>query len=367
MSTPPGRELELVRLDLVDVRTFAQLRLELGSGTTLFVGPNGVGKTNLLEAAATVLAGASPRTSNELRLIRDEEPACSLRATVRLDGSSYEREVRFERGRGKSLRLDGSAARSVDEFAASTPSLVFLPERLLVIRGAPARRRALLDGLVTRLQPNRARVFRDYARVLQQRNALLRQGRSGRDVSRQLDPWDEQVAALALQIRTARHELLAALAAPFAQELLELTGLQGGTFELDPRGPDTLADALVEQRPIDIRRGSTTLGPHLDDVLPRQAGRDLRAFGSTGEQRASLLAFTLAAARLVRDATGVSPVLLLDEPWSELDADRRRRLSERIAAEHQVICTTTEPPRHLDSTHAGVPLTVRAVTSGQVT
>lgn len=341
------RRVRLTRLDLVDVRTFAQLGLDLPGGITVLVGPNGVGKTNLLEAAATVLAGASPRTSSELRLIREGAGSCSIRGRVELDGIVHEREVRFVAGRGKQLRHDGSSVQGVAQFSERTPSQVFLPERLLVIRGAPARRRALVDGLMTQLLPGSGATLVSYTKALQQRNALLRQGRAGRDVRRQLEPWTEQVVQHASQLRASRRELLAQLQGPFAQELEALTTLQGGSFELEARGPDALADALAEQLPIDLRRGSTTIGPHLDDLLPRHAGRDLRAFGSTGEQRASLLAFTLAASRLVARERGIEPVLLLDEPWSELDADRRRRLSDRLGDLAQVITTTTEAPGHL--------------------
>jgi DNA replication and repair protein RecF len=360
--TDAARSLQLTQLTLLDVRTFAQLDTQLQGGITVLVGPNGVGKTNLLEAAATVLAGASPRTSNELRLIRDGASACRIHAVVRTADAVHEREVRLVQGRGKQLRLDAAPTQGVAEFARRSPSQVFLPERLLVIRGAPARRRALVDALMTQLDAASSTVLSAYQRALQQRNALLRQARAGRDVSRQLQPWTEQVVVHAAQLRAARRELLAQLAAPFADELHALTGLERGSFELEARGPDALADALAEQLPIDVRRGSTTLGPHLDDLLPRQAGRDLRAFGSTGEQRASLLAFTLAAATLVARQCGIEPVLLLDEPWSELDSDRRRRLSERLTGAAQVIATTTEVPSHLSRLDAAVH--VGAVGSG---
>lgn len=366
MTAGRRASLELQLLELVDVRTYQRLRLELGRGVTILVGPNGVGKTNLLEAAAVLLAGSSPRTSAELRLVRDGASGARIAGRVAIDGDVHERDVRFEPGRGKSLRLDGDVVRSQLAYGERTPSLVFLPERLLVLRGAPARRRGLLDTLAQRLDATVGRELAHYTKVVQQRNVLLRQGRAGRDVTTQLQPWNEQLVVQARLVRAARRALLADLAEPYARLFHQLTGLEGGSFELEPRGPDELAEALEEQLHIDVRRGSTTLGPHLDDILPRQAGRDLRAFGSTGEQRASLLAFTFAAAELVRARTEIEPILLLDEPWSELDADRRSRLSELMLAAGQVLCTTTETPRHLAEHVAAGRVAVHAVQSGSV-
>jgi DNA replication and repair protein RecF len=348
------------RLELVDVRTYARLTLELTDGVTVLVGANGVGKTNLLEACAVVLQGTSPRTSAELRLVRDGAAAARIAARVVIGDQVHEREVRFVAGRGKQLKLDGSPARSVEEYAQAAPVVAFLPERLLTIRGAPARRRALIDGLATRLVPTAAAVQRDYAKALQQRNNLLRAGRGGSRIDEQLAPWTAQVVEHGSELREVRQRVLGQLATPFGARFAELTGLTGASFDLELRGDVDLAAALEESVAYDRRRGSTTTGPHLDDMLPRHEGRDLRAFGSTGEQRSALLAFTLAARDLIEEATGLAPVVLLDEPWSELDRDRRARLTELLPTLGQVIATSTDPPRGLSS------VSLIAVSSGAV-
>ncbi|MCW2949074.1 MAG: recF [Thermoleophilia bacterium] len=338
------------RLELVDVRTYAHLVLEFAPGVTVLLGPNGVGKTNLLEACAVVLQGSSPRTSAELRLVRDGAAGARIAAQVAVAGDVHDREVRFVPARGKQLRLDGSPARSIDEYQHATPVVTFLPERLLTIRGAPARRRAIVDQLALRLDPVAAGATqRAYARAVQQRNNVLRRGKGGGRIDDELTPWTQQVIEHGEELRAQRSDVLTRLAAPFAERFTQLTDLADAAFELELRGDADIEAALAAQLPIDRRRGSTTTGPHLDDILPRHAGRDLRAFGSTGEQRSALLAFTLAARDLIEMVTRRTPVVLLDEPWSELDRDRRSRLSELLPDLGQVIATSTDPPRGIAS------------------
>jgi DNA replication and repair protein RecF len=353
-----------VSLQLRDVRTWQRLDLTLDAGTTVLVGPNGVGKTNLLEACAMVLTGSSPRTSNELRVVRDGEALARIAARIRIGEQEQDRSVALQVGRGKQLRVDANAAGSVEQFGRDVPVVTFLPERLLTIRGAPQRRRALVDALAQRLVPAAAATQRDYARVLQQRNALLRRARAGSRVEEQLAPWTQQLLELGQRLRGERALLLDRLAPAFAERLEALTTLSAGTFEQHLRGSGDLEIDHADVAGAELRRGTTLLGPHLDDVLPRIAGRDVRAFGSAGEQRATLLAYTFAARDLLANDGGVEPIMLLDEPWSELDADRRRRLTQLLQPLAQVIVTSTEPPAHLRSTLPTA--TVLEVSSGQV-
>lgn len=352
------------RIELHMVRSYERLRLELGPGVTVLVGPNGVGKTNLLEACATVLSGSSPRTSSELRLVREGADAARIAARVRVGDDEHERDVVLRPGRGKQLRMDGAPARSVEEYGAQVPVVTFLPERLLTIRGAPQRRRALVDQLAVRLVRGAAATQRSYTAALQQRNVLLRRAKAGADVTTQLAPWTAQLVEHGTALRAQRGELLGRLAAPFAERFAALTTLSGATFDPELRGSGDLSSDVEEVSAQERRRGSTLVGPHLDDLLPRIAGRDVRAFGSAGEQRAALLAFTLAARDLLRGELRVEPVVLLDEPWSELDADRRRRLTAALDELAQVIVTSTEPPSHL--LQVAPAAAVLAVSFGQV-
>ncbi|MCW2926383.1 MAG: recF [Thermoleophilia bacterium] len=367
MTATAARQARIRRLTLASIRTYERLTLELSSRVTILVGPNGVGKTNLLEACAVVLSGASPRTSSELRLVRDGATAGRISARVSIDGDEHDRDVTIELGRGKQLRIDGNVTRGVEQYASQVPVVTFLPERLLIIRGAPARRRALVDALVARIIPGAATTQASYAKALQQRNALLRRAKGGADVSASLSPWSEQLVELGTAMRADRTALLDLLAAPYAARFEQLTSLTGASFEPQLRGSGDLAADLVEVATAERRRGTTLAGPHLDDLLPRESGRDLRTFGSAGEQRAALLAFTFAARDLLVDRLGIEPVVLLDEPWSELDADRRRRLTAMLAPLAQVVITSTEPPSHLREVLPGAAdAAVLAVSSGQI-
>lgn len=354
----------IARLTLHEIRTYVRLDLTLPDGVTVLVGPNGVGKTNLLEACAVVLSGSSPRTSSELRLVREGSEAGRIAARVLVGDDEHDRDVVLQHGKGKQLRVDGSPSRSVEAFAAQVPVVTFLPERLLVIRGAPQRRRALVDQLVARVVPGADKAQRDYTSSLQQRNALLRRAKIGHDVTSQLAPWTEQVLRLGTDVRGHRQRFLELLAARYADRFEQLTEMDDATFSVELRGSGDLEADSVALVADERRRGSTLFGPHLDDVLPRVGGRDLRAFGSAGEQRAALLAFTFAARDLLAEQLRIDPVVLLDEPWSELDRDRRQRLSQMLRSLPQVVVTSTEPPTHLEDVLDSV--SVLAVTSGKV-
>lgn len=359
-----ARPASIRRLTLRAIRTYSRLTLDLDEGLTLLVGPNGTGKTNLLEACAVVLSGSSPRTSSELRLIRDGETAGRIAAQVRVGDDVHERDVTFQAGKGKQLRIDGNVSRGVEDYAAEVPVVTFLPERLLVIRGAPQRRRALVDQLAARIMAAAARTQKDYTAALQQRNALLRRAKLGQAVTEQLQPWTLQLLEHGAAYRSHREALLDLLAVPYAARFRQLTGLDDATFRSDLRGSGDLEQDASELSAAERRRGATLLGPHLDDVLPRVGDRDLRAFGSAGEQRAALLAFTFAARDVLAASKGIDPVVLLDEPWSELDADRRRRLTSMLAPLPQVVVTSTEAPGHLATLRPDA--TLLAVSSGQV-
>lgn len=339
----------LNRLELTNTRSFSEQAIDFTPGLSVFVGENGSGKTNLLEAAATSLLGKSPRTSKEINLIKNDQTFARIASKVTVNNNLSSKDVRFILGQGKSLRLDEVAVRSTLEFSEKTPAFVFLPEKLLTMRGAPARRRALIDNLLVTIKPSLISVFKAYTHSLQQRNNLLRAAKVGKKVSDQIEPWSILLAEHGEIIRSERQLLLAEIHDYFANEFLLLTEMNGGMFVTNQRGDDDIKKELDDTFLLDTRRGSTSTGPHLDDFIPHEHKRNLRLYGSTGEQRASLLAFTFASAKLCENLTNQSPIIFLDEPWSELDFKRRKNLSTQIINYEQVICTTTETPNHLKS------------------
>ena len=298
-------------------------------------GENGAGKTNLLEALHVGTQGFSPRTRAEGQLVRFGEESASLVLKLIRHGVSHEVRVGLSRAAAKQAELDGARLPSAEFLRREFPALVFTPDRLTVVKGGPAARRAYFDRVAGRLQPARLAVPQDYAAALAQRNASLKRiqlGFSDRDA---LAPWTARVAELGALLTDLRRDTIAALGPGFAERAGEL-GLDDARLAYDAVAP-TVSE-LEARLESDIGRGATGLGPHLDDVLVAAGRRDLRSFGSQGEQRLAVLSLLLAESELLDR----EPLLLLDDVLSELDPGRRRILAARIATLGQVVITATE-------------------------
>jgi DNA replication and repair protein RecF len=305
----------------------------------LAVGPNGVGKTNLLESLHVGTQGFSPRTRSDVQLIRFGDRAARINVRGRRGTVPVEIELTLEAGAGKKAKLNGGVLRAAEHLRAETATLVFTPDRLGVVKGAPAVRRAYFDRALGRLTPARAQLSTDYGAAVAQRNASLRRVAGGFSTREALAPWTEQVAALGTELVAARHEALALLQPAFAERAGEL-GLAAAELRYD--GEPLLAAALEVRLDRDLDRGVTGLGPHLDDIVLAAGGRELRSFGSQGEQRLAMLALLLAEAELITERRGFPPLLLLDDVLSELDPGRRRILAARVAGAGQALITATD-------------------------
>ncbi len=305
----------------------------------LAVGPNGVGKTNLLEALHVATQGFSPRTRADAQLIRFGGNAARVRVRGRRGTVPLEIELTLEAGVGKKAKVNGAALRAAEQLRSETATLVFTPDRLGVVKGAPAARRAYFDRALGRLSPAKAQLPAEYGAAVAQRNASLRRVAGGFSTREALAPWTEQVAILGADLVAARKETLALLAPAFAERAGEL-GLTDAALLYDGDPPTV---ALLEDRlDRDLDRGVTGLGPHLHDVVVRSETRDLRSFGSQGEQRLAVLALLLAEGELITERRGVPPLLLLDDVLSELDPGRRRILASRVAQAGQALVTATD-------------------------
>ena len=301
-------------------------------------GPNGVGKTNLLEALHVGAQGFSPRTRAEAQLVRFGADA----ARVALAGSEREvgvsTRVTIRRGEGKRTELNGAPLASADELRTRVTALAFLPDRLAVVKGGPLVRRSFFDRMLGRVFPARASLAPEYGRAVAQRNEALRRIRAGLSSRAAAEPWTAAVTELGTELDDARAELVGLLAPRFASAA-GLLGLTDARVAYEPR-PLTVEelDARYER---DLARGVTGAGPHLRDVELAAGGRELRSFGSQGEQRAAVLALILAEAALLRERRGAAPLLLLDDVLSELDEERRRALLAAVGAEGQTVITAT--------------------------
>jgi DNA replication and repair protein RecF len=305
----------------------------------LAVGPNGVGKTNLLEALHVATQGFSPRTRTDSQLIRFGQHASRVRVRGRRGTVPLEIELTLEAGAAKKANVNGAPLRAAEQLRSETATLVFTPDRLGVVKGAPAARRAYFDRVLGRLSPAKAQLPAAYGAAVAQRNASLRRVAAGFSTRDALAPWTEQVALLGSDLVAARKETLALLGAPFAERAGEL-GLVDAELRYDGEPPT--ATALEDRLDRDLDRGATGLGPHLHDVVVASGTRDLRSFGSQGEQRLAVLALLLAEGELITERRGIPPLLLLDDVLSELDPGRRRILAARVARGGQALVTATD-------------------------
>ena len=308
-------------------------------GLVLIVGPNGVGKTNLLEAAHVATQGFSPRTRTDSQVVRFGAEGARAAVSGRRGEVSLELEVTLRRGEGKRAKLNGAPLRAAEQLRGLVSTLVFTPDRLGVVKGPPATRRAYFDRVLGRFAPARAPLPTEYGAAVAQRNAALRRGAAGVSARDAIEPWSERVATLGAELVAARLETLDLLGPPFGARAEEL-GLGEVSLRYDGEPPTVEGLAAVLDR--DLERGATSLGPHLHDVVIAAGGRDLRSFGSQGEQRLALLALLLAEAETIADRTGVPPLLLLDDVLSELDPGRRRILAARVRSAGQSLVTATD-------------------------
>jgi len=353
--------VSLSLLTLHDFRIFDECRFEPDpEGTTVITGPNGTGKTTMLEAVAYLGTQRSFRGAQREAMVRTGRPQAVIRAALTRAGLPLlvEAEVAAQ-GRSRA-QVNRQPVRTRRDLAEAVPVTVFSPEDLGIVQGTPSRRRDLLDDALRLLDPKASALLEEVERVLRQRGALLRQagGRLGPEIAATLDVWDERLAQAGTDLATARTELARALqplvAAAYAA--LARPGSHPGptTAATRPR-PSTeaaieyratwegsLAGALARARADDVRRGASTVGPHRDDLVLALGGRDARVQASQGEQRCLALALRLGVHHLVTERLGVPPILLLDDVFSELDPVRSHALVTEIPR-GQALLTTAVP------------------------
>jgi DNA replication and repair protein RecF len=337
--------MEVRGLELRDFRSLTRLRVEIGPGITSVVGDNGAGKTNLLEAVYFALSGRSFRTRDRRELIRFGESVARAELEVAPDElSSHSLLASVSRAEGRRHLLDGEAA-GPEVIARHRPHLVvFSPDRLVLVKGPPAERRAHIDQFIAARWPGRSNLRQDYGRTLAQRNALLRRVAAGLSLQAELEAWDSTLANAAAPLIEARDEAAAELAPRFASASAEL-GLEAAELRYAPRSdpdPEAMVRALGEQREADLRRARTSVGPHLDELRISIETRSLRRYGSQGEQRAGLLALLFAERETLIAAGSPAPLLLLDDVMSELDPAHRDLLSSRIATSGQTLISAAD-------------------------
>ncbi|MBM3141139.1 MAG: DNA replication and repair protein RecF [Chloroflexi bacterium] len=367
--------MHLARLELTNVRTFPRLDLALAPGAHLVIGANASGKSNLLEAIALLATTRSGRAGGDVDLVswqalaEEPVPAARLAAQVETAQGRTELEIAVIAGgaadRGieptrasRRFRVNGVARRASD-LIGRLRVVLFAAEDLRIVEGPPGLRRRYLDITLAQLDPTYVRAAQRYARVLQQRNGLLRLLAARRGKPDELDFWDDELASAGAVLIAARAAALRYLARDAAERYAELASpVEALTICYRPALPDELRAAIGEHdlaprmrsaleagRRTDIDRGLTRIGPHRDDIAFAIDGRDAGTFASRGQQRTIALALRLAEVTLSTSRTGDAPVLLLDDILSEIDAERRRRVLEAAYGVDQVILTTPDADR----------------------
>jgi DNA replication and repair protein RecF len=345
------------RIELRDFRNYELAEVGLSEGLTVVSGPNGAGKTNLLEAIYFACTARSPRTSNERELVRrGAELTRVVLDTADAEGA-HRIEVGFEPGEAKLVRVDGGPVDNLSASPVRPLASVFLPERLELVKGAPATRRAHLDQVVAALWPARVATRAAYSRALAQRNALITRVRADAAGPAALDAWDAELARQGIRLMEDRAEAVEGLRRPFA-DLAGRLGLPGAAeLRYRPRSEsgdaEGLAAELAERRAADLERGFTAHGPHRDELELLLDGVRLRAYGSQGQQRAALLALLFAERLLLAERRTRSPLMLLDDVMSELDGERRELLAELLRSGGQAVITTAEPEHVPGAARAG--------------
>jgi RecF protein len=362
--------VHVAHLSLADFRSYAAVELALEPGVSAFVGPNGQGKTNLVEAIGYVATHGSHRVASDAPLIRAGAPRAIVRTGVVKDDRKALIEIEINPGRANRVRLNRGNVPRPRDLVGMLRTVLFAPEDLALVKGDPGERRRFLDELLTLRTPRMAGVRSDYDRVVKQRNALLKSAAAqrrtpGPEMLATLDVWDSQLANVGAELLAARLELVAALrplvagayanVAPTggAAELTYKSSLMGSTSRTDEGGDLELSTGraqlvvmleggLAQARQQELARGVSLVGPHRDELLLRLGELPARGYASHGESWSLALGLRLAAFDLLR-ADGDDPVLILDDVFAELDAGRRRRLAELVAPAEQVLVTAAVP------------------------
>jgi DNA replication and repair protein RecF len=366
-------------LSLVDFRNYAVAEVALVGGPNVFVGRNGQGKTNLAEAIAYLATLGSHRVSNDAPMVRDGADAAIIRARLVHGERAVLLEVQLNRQGANKARVNGAPVKTA-ELPRYAQVVLFAPEDLQIVRGDPSARRRFMDQLLVQRSPRFAGIISDYERVLKQRTALLKsakvRGIRGEQLST-LDVWDDKLVALGTQLIEARLVLAADLTTPVTAAYAAIAGadhqpqlewalsVRGADPEAragepeargaDPEGitsqggashqstasiAEQFRQALALRRPAELDRGLTLVGPHRDDLVLRVRGLPVKGYASHGESWSVALSLRLASAELLRAESRLGdPVLILDDVFAELDADRRARLADLTIGYEQVIVT----------------------------
>lgn len=366
--------MRLSSVELTNFRNYESLSLSFPGGSHIFYGANAQGKTNLLEAIYLCTCARSHRTSRDEDLVRHGQDFYRTSVTFVTDrGIEESVSIEYRKGTGRQtapsriIRYNGLEISRIGDMMGLFHAILFAPEDLQIVKDGPAERRRFLDILISRTDRTYFRDLQDFWRILAQRNRLLKSLRqTGDPGGHELDVWDQSLAGKAAPIldkrltqldRLAHYANLSLQHLTHSREVLTLhykgfSGLEAGQDQATIES--RYLDRLARNRQDDLFRGSSSQGPHRDDIIISLNGADARLYASQGQQRSVVLALKVAELMLLTEISGEKPILLLDDVMSELDSSRRERLME-VIRDHQVFLTCTDPGQTAQATAAACP------------
>ena len=348
-ETLPGTSAVILeKLWLTGFRSHSELQMEFSPGVTAIIGPNGSGKTNIVEAIAWLATTRSFRGAPNEALINKSSETAIARAELRADQRSLLLEAELSRAGRTRIQLNKQKLQRARDLLGVMGVTVFAPDDLELVKGSPGTRRTYLDHVLLGLHPRNDALRAEVDKVLKQRNALLKSvgGRLNDDAAFTLDVWDAKLAAAGDELCAIRAKAIIDLAPHVTHALTAVAGHDHvATLRYNAPWSDSgLATALAASRKDDVRRGVTTVGPHRDDVEIMLNGMPARTHASQGEQRSVALALRLAGHELVRSTNGVAPLLILDDVFSELDDDRSTALVKALPAGQTLLTSAIDLP-----------------------
>ncbi len=341
-------------LKLKQFRNYPALEMNPHPGITVLYGPNGSGKTNILEAMHLLSLGRSHRTAQDKEMIQQGADGASVLCRTQRNDGAHDVEVRLHPTQKphKQVLLYGKPAQRIGDMMGHATVVMFSPEDIRIVRDGPAARRRFVDMQLSQIRPSYLKALKQYLLVLESRNALLKQNKlfGVQDFTTQLETWDDQLARASVPLARARRWFLQELSLHAAAQYASIAESRDEAFSLRYVGPLAQADdpyqAMLEglrrTRREDMQRMYTAFGPHRDDVALILRDRDLRAYGSQGQLRTAVLSMKLGEIQLIADEMGEKPTLLLDDVFSELDVKRRSALLRSTSGVQTLLSCTDQ-------------------------
>lgn len=353
-------------IKLINFRNYINLDIKLNKNLNIFLGPNAQGKTNLLESIHISSSGRSYRTSRDRELINMDKSVGYIGLKVIKDNFEKYIEVKFEENKNKRVRINRVETDKLSDLVGQVNVVIFSPEDLKLVKGGPSERRTFLDEEISQIRPRYRHNLNKYKQILFQRNNLLKSIKYNNKDSKMIDVWDAQLIDTGVEIILSRIDFIEKLSvisknihSKLTTDNEELSVIYAPSFKIESKDKDQIKETfkknLNDELVKDIEKGTTSLGPHKDELEILINNMSSRIYGSQGQQRTSALSLKLAEVDLIKDEIGEYPILLLDDVLSELDVDRRKSLVKTFK-DVQTIITSTDDVEidDIDESHKSV-------------